>query len=84
MMVRTYIILMNLFGFGAMGLDKWKASHHKWRIPEKTLFLISILGGSAGTWLGMYFFRHKTKHISFVAGIPLIFIIQLVLMFAFM
>ena len=51
---------------------------------EFRLFLISILGGSAGSWLGMYTFHHKTKHISFVAGIPLIFIIQIVLAFAFM
>ena len=84
MTVRIYIILMNILGFGAIGLDKLKARHHKWRIPEKTLFLISILGGSAGSWLGMYTFHHKTKHISFVAGIPLIFIIQIVLAFAFM
>ena len=84
MAVWTYIILMNFVGFCAMGLDKWKARNHKWRIPEKTLFMISLLGGSAGTWMGMYSFRHKTKHVSFVLGIPLILIVQLVIVFVLM
>ena len=45
-----------------MGIDKWKARKQAWRIPEKTLFLISILGGSIGSIAGMYTFHHKTKH----------------------
>lgn len=60
-----------------MWLDKRKAARHKWRIPEKTLFLISIAGGSIGTWSGMYIFRHKTKHWYFVIGMPLILILQI-------
>ena len=79
--VRIYIILMNILGFGAMGLDKWKARHHKWRIPEKTLFGLSFLGGSAGTWAGMYAFHHKTKHWYFVVGMPLILAVQIALVF---
>ena len=59
---------MNIAGFAAMGIDKYKAKAHAWRIPEKTLFGLSLLGGSAGTWAGMYAFRHKTKHWYFVKG----------------
>lgn len=74
-----YLLLMNIAGFAAMGIDKCKAKAHAWRIPEKTLFGLSLLGGSAGTWAGMYAFRHKTKHWYFVKGIPLIFFIHVVI-----
>ena len=72
-----YLIVMNLIGLAVMAMDKSKARHHAWRIPEKTLFLVSILGGSAGTWAGMYLFHHKTKHWYFVVGMPLILAAQL-------
>ena len=71
-----YLIVMNLIGLAVMAMDKSKARHHAWRIPEKTLFLVSILGGSAGTWAGMYLFHHKTKHWYFVTGMPLILVCQ--------
>lgn len=71
-----YLILMNLLGLFLMGLDKYKARRHLWRIPEKTLFLASLLGGSIGTLAGMYLFHHKTKHWYFVVGMPLILILQ--------
>lgn len=58
--------------------DKRRAVHHAWRIPEKTLFLVSLVGGSIGTWAGMYLFHHKTKHWYFVLGMPLILILQIV------
>lgn len=58
-----------------MGIDKYKAIKDEWRIPEKTLFIIAILGGALGSWVGMYSFRHKTKHWYFVIGMPLILII---------
>ncbi len=74
-----YFGIMNLLGLIVMGVDKWKAKHNVWRIPEKTLFLVSILGGSVGTWAGMYLFRHKTKHWYFVVGMPLILVVQVVL-----
>jgi uncharacterized membrane protein YsdA (DUF1294 family) len=61
-----------------MGIDKSKAKHHAWRIPEKVLFFVSLLGGSIGTWAGMYIFRHKTKHWYFVAGMPAILLLQIV------
>lgn len=72
-----YLIFMNLLAFLLMGLDKSKARRNRWRIPEKTLFLSAILGGSIGAILGMQVFRHKTKHASFRIGMPCILIAQL-------
>lgn len=62
--------MMNTLGFALMGLDKKRAGEHQWRISERTLFLVAALGGSVGSWLGMYIFHHKTKHWYFVIGIP--------------
>ncbi len=73
-----YLILMNMIGLFLMGLDKSKAKRHAWRIPERTLFLASLLGGSIGTWAGMYLFRHKTKHWYFVVGMPAILVVQII------
>lgn len=67
-----YLIVMNLVGLAVMAMDKSKARHHAWRISEKTLFLVSILGGSVGTWAGMYLFHHKTKHWYFRWGFALL------------
>lgn len=78
-----YIIIMNVVGFFIMGIDKRKAEKHAWRIPEKTLFLVSLIGGSIGTLLGMYVFRHKTKHWYFVIGMPLILIVHIILVVKF-
>lgn len=72
-----YLFLINLCGFFSMGIDKWKARKGKWRIPEKTLFLFAILGGSIGSLLGMHLFHHKTKHWYFRFGIPAILLIQI-------
>ena len=72
-----YMVLMNLVGIVVMGIDKERAKRHAWRIPEKTLFLVSLLGGSVGTWAGMYLFRHKTKHWYFVIGMPAILVVQI-------
>ena len=57
-----YLVVMNVLGVAVMWSDKRRARLHRWRIPEKVLFGVSLLGGSAGTWAGMYLFRHKTKH----------------------
>ena len=73
----AYLVIMNIIGLAVMGIDKSKAKRHVWRIPEKVLFLVSILGGSAGTWAGMYLFRHKTKHWYFVIGMPVIFFLHI-------
>ncbi|SFA69920.1 Uncharacterized membrane protein YsdA, DUF1294 family [Acetitomaculum ruminis DSM 5522] len=70
--VLVYLSFMNVVGLVIMGIDKYKALKDAWRIPEKTLFLISLFGGSVGTWSGMYMFHHKTKHWYFVIGMPVI------------
>lgn len=77
--VVVYFVIMNIAGFAIMGIDKNKAKKNAWRIPERTLFLFSILGGSIGTWAGMYAFRHKTKHWYFIIGMPVILILQVLL-----
>ena len=74
-----YLILLNLLGFILMGMDKRRAIRHAWRIPEAHLFSCAILGGSLGSILGMYTFRHKTKHWYFVFGMPAILLIQIIL-----
>lgn len=74
-----YLLIINLTGFFAMFLDKQKARRGKWRIPEKTLFLLAIIGGSLGNTLGMHTFHHKTKHWYFKFGMPLILIAQVAL-----
>ena len=71
-----YFFIINLIGYFLMYLDKQKAKKSKWRIKESTFFLIAILGGSIGAFLGMYIFRHKTKHLKFAIGLPLIIIVQ--------
>ena len=60
-----------------MRIDKEKARRHRWRISEATLFTVALLGGSAGVLLGMYAFRHKTKHRRFTIGVPVILLAQL-------
>lgn len=75
----AYLILINLIGVAVMGMDKAKVKKHAWRIPEKTLFFVSLIGGSVGTWAGMYLFRHKTKHWYFVIGMPAILILQIMI-----
>lgn len=77
-----YLLVMNITGLAVMGTDKSKAKRHAWRIPETTLFIISALGGSIGTWAGMYLFRHKTKHWYFVVGIPAILVVQVLFIVA--
>lgn len=74
-----YFIVLNLIGFALMGIDKRRARKNLWRIPEKTLFLAALLGGSAGSLVGMYFFHHKTRHWYFVVGMPAILILQVAL-----
>lgn len=75
----VYLLLINALGFLLMLIDKYKARKKLWRIPEKALFAAALLGGSLGALLGMYTVRHKTKHLSFTIGIPLILAVQIVL-----
>ena len=75
-LIILYLIIVNLTGFALMWADKRKAIRNAWRIPEARLFLCALLGGSAGSLLGMYTFRHKTRHWYFVWGMPAILILQ--------
>ena len=74
-----YFIFINLVGFAIMGIDKNKARKRAFRIPEATLFLVALIGGSIGSLFGMYTFRHKTRKPKFVWGMPAILICQLLL-----
>ena len=74
-----YLAAVNLVTFTVYGVDKAKARRGAWRVPEKTLFPLPLLGGSVGALLGMLVFRHKTKHWYFVWGIPLILLAQIAL-----
>ena len=73
-----YLLIVNAIGFILMLVDKIKAKKNLWRIPEATLFLVAVIGGSIGSILGMYTFRHKTKHIKFIVGMPLILAVQVI------
>lgn len=74
-----YLIAINIIGFLAMGIDKYKARKGAWRISEKTLFMIAVLGGGIGSIAGMYTFRHKTKKNIFTIGMPAILICEIIL-----
>lgn len=71
-----YIGFANLLGFALMGMDKKKARNHEYRIPERTLWGVAILGGAIGSYIGMNTFRHKTKHNSFRIGMPLLILVH--------
>ena len=73
-----YLIIINIIGFLIMLIDKRKAEKGKWRIPEKTIFIITALGGGLGTIAGMYTFRHKTQKVQFVIGLPAITILEII------
>lgn len=75
----TYLTIINAVGFSFMLVDKRRARKNRWRIPESTLMLIALLGGSIGSLAGMYAFRHKTRHVKFTVGIPVILALQVVL-----
>lgn len=81
-LILLYLTIINAAGFLLMLIDKQKARRGAWRIPEATLIWIAILGGSIGSLIGMYFFRHKTRHLKFTVGIPLILLLQLALVIA--
>ena len=71
-----WLVIINLAAFLAMGIDKYKAEHQKWRIPERRLFILAAVGGSLGGILGMYAFHHKVRHRKFAFGFPAILVIQ--------
>lgn len=78
-----YLIVINLIGFFIMYIDKQKARKEQWRIPEKMIFLITLLGGGIGTIVGMYKFRHKTKKLKFTIGLPTILIFEIIMIIYF-
>ena len=75
-----YLLAINAVTFIVYGIDKYKAKKAKWRIPEATLLLLAVLGGSIGAWMGMKVWHHKTMHKKFKYGIPAILLIQIALM----
>lgn len=78
-LILLYLLIINAAGFVLMLADKHKARKNLWRIPEAALMTVAALGGSAGSLMGMYTVRHKTRHPKFTLGIPLILAVQVVL-----
>ena len=74
-----YLFAINIVSFFLYGIDKYKAKKNKWRIPEATLLMIAVIGGSIGAWVGMRLWHHKTMHKKFKYGIPVIIIFQVAL-----
>ena len=79
-LVTIIILIINIVAFAAFGIDKFKAKKGQWRIPEATLLLLALLGGSIGSLAGMYFFHHKTKHKKFTILVPVFLILQICLL----
>lgn len=65
-----WVLCASLLDFAFMGVDKWKARHNRWRVPERAFFCVALLGGTPGALLGMWTFRHKTRHWYFRYGLP--------------
>ena len=79
MLLYLYLLLVNAASFFLMLIDKVKAKKNLWRIPERTLLTVAVIGGSLGAVLGMNLFRHKTKHPKFSIGLPCILAVHIVL-----
>ena len=77
-----YFAAVNVISFLMMGIDKRKAIKRAFRIPESTLFVLAIIGGSIGSIIGMHLFRHKTRHWYFLYGMPVILALQIILILA--
>lgn len=73
-----YIIFINVAGFAVVFYDKKMAKTGGWRVPEKRLFVLAVIGGAVGIYAGMKRFRHKTRHLIFVYGIPLLMLLNLI------
>ena len=79
-LILLYLLCLNLLTFLVFGIDKWKAQHDRWRIPEASLLTLAVIGGSLGAWLAMKTFHHKTLHRKFALGVPLILVLQVALL----
>ena len=75
----AYLLAINVAAFLVYGIDKLKAKHAKWRISEATLLLLAAVGGSIGAWMGMKVWHHKTLHMKFRYGVPIILLLQIAL-----
>ena len=75
--IGIYLLIVNALGFYMMWSDKRKAIKDAWRTPERNFFIVALIGGRVGCWAGMQTFRHKTKHIKFTVGIPIILLLQI-------
>src|SRR5574344_113091 len=73
----SYVIIINVITLIMYGIDKWKAQHSKWRIPEATLLIMAGIGGSIGALSGMYLFHNKTMHKKFYIGVPTMLLLQI-------
>ena len=82
--ILTYLLFINLIGVLIMFLDKKKAIKGSWRISEKSLLIVALLGGSIGTMIGMHWFRHKTKKLKFTIGFPAILLTEIILVIYFL
>ena len=82
--ILLYLLIMNAAGFLVMTIDKLYAKKNMWRIPERTLLGVAAFGGSIGVWAAMYTVRHKTKHLKFVIGVPVILICQIAFVLYFL
>ena len=71
-----YLIVVNLLTWIIYGIDKWKAKRRAWRIPERTLLLLAAACGCTGALAGMLMFRHKTRKLKFMIGVPVIFVVE--------
>lgn len=78
-LIIIYLVVINCTSFITMGVDKYKARKRTWRIPESTLFVLALIGGSIGSIAGMHLFHHKTRHWYFLYGMPAILIVQILL-----
>ncbi len=81
-LILLYIVIVNLVSFIMMGVDKRKAQKRAFRIPEATLFVLAVIGGSLGSIIGMHLFHHKTRHWYFLYGMPVILALQVILILA--
>ncbi len=72
-----YLVIVNIICLWLFFVDKKRAQSGRYRIRERDLFLWALVGGAPGGWLGMYLFRHKTRHFKFIFGFPLIILLQL-------
>lgn len=72
------LTVVNAVAFIVYGIDKYRARNGKWRIPEATLLMLAVVGGSVGAWLGMKAWHHKTRHGKFRYGVPAILLLQIV------